>query len=150
MKTFPFTVIALAAFVGTLPFLIDDPTESYTEVHEITAENSTLSLHTGCHIVDMKVSEQQVSSINQSENSVTASTHDLTRDILNSLDSGIEKVVVNGIDSGVYSSYIKLDNGEKIDSRPSDGVAVAVRSNTSVYIERNVLHQHEFLCENYI
>ncbi len=69
-------------------------------------------------------------------------THDLMSSILGSLGVKVEKVVVTDLEDGTYFASITLMIGtqrHEIDSRPSDAMALAVRTNTPIYIDEKVL-----------
>ena len=69
-------------------------------------------------------------------------THDLTVNILKGLGGSIDKVVISDLKDNAYYATIVLKQGEKTidtDSRPSDAMALAVRTGAPVYIEDKVL-----------
>jgi hypothetical protein len=69
-------------------------------------------------------------------------THDLLRDILEKLGAQVDCVVVNDLTDDTFFARIMLNvNGERmeIDSRPSDAIALAVRTQVPIYAEDSVL-----------
>lgn len=71
--------------------------------------------------------------------------HDLMKTMISRLDHEIERVVIRDFKSGIYYATIylvgKKENGNKsmrIDARPSDGVALALRFNAPVYLNDRV------------
>ncbi|GAA5262159.1 bifunctional nuclease family protein [Methanocalculus sp. MC3] len=69
-------------------------------------------------------------------------THDLFSDTLTALRAGLREVRIDSIDDGVYYATLFLDTqtGDlSIDSRPSDGIALAVRKNAPVYIDSGLM-----------
>ena len=69
-------------------------------------------------------------------------THDLLRNTIQALDAEILKVVVSELKDDTFFAVIWLDrNGETItlDARPSDALALAMRADCPVYVERSVL-----------
>jgi bifunctional DNase/RNase len=71
-------------------------------------------------------------------------THDLLRDLLNKLHAKVEKIVVNDLKDNTYFARIHLlINGDQqvIDSRPSDAIALALRSEAPIFVEQSVLEQ---------
>ncbi len=64
-------------------------------------------------------------------------THDLLNNTLRVLGVEVEKVVVVDLRANIYHAYISLrtQEGEKLmDARPSDAIALALRSGSPVYI----------------
>ncbi|MFA5094078.1 MAG: bifunctional nuclease family protein [Candidatus Omnitrophota bacterium] len=69
-------------------------------------------------------------------------THDLAVSLIGSLGGKIEKVVICDVrDNAYYASIFikKADRTLEIDSRPSDAMALAVRTNSPIFIEEKVL-----------
>lgn len=82
-------------------------------------------------------------------------THDLLKNVIETLKSSVEYVVITKIENNTFFAeiHIKKDN-EKfvIDSRPSDALALAVRVEVPIYVNEKVMLQagmdkEEFLKE---
>ena len=64
-------------------------------------------------------------------------THDLLSNMLKQCDIKVEKVIVTDIKENTFYAVISIvSNGRKmqVDSRPSDAIALAVRSNAPIFI----------------
>lgn len=71
-------------------------------------------------------------------------THDLMREILQTLDATVNRVVVTELREGTFYAVIDLSYNsrrEEISSRPSDAIALAVRMGTKIYAEEEVLEE---------
>jgi bifunctional DNase/RNase len=69
-------------------------------------------------------------------------THDLVKNLLQGLKAKVTKIVVTEIVDNTYYALIHIDkNGAEvtIDSRPSDAIAVAVRTSAPIFVEDNVI-----------
>src|SRR5271156_3242074 len=69
-------------------------------------------------------------------------SHDLMRNILESLDTTLEQVIVHDIkDSTFFAKLILRTNGElqEIDARPSDGIALALRMQAPIYVSDKIV-----------
>lgn len=69
-------------------------------------------------------------------------THDLLKNIVVGLQAYIEKVVVTGIKDETFYAVIWMNREGSlisIDSRPSDALALALRSDCPIYVEDAVL-----------
>ncbi len=69
-------------------------------------------------------------------------THDLIKNLLDGLKTKATKIVVTElVDNTYYAAvYIEWLGAEiPIDSRPSDAIAVAVRMNCPIFVEKNVI-----------
>lgn len=72
-------------------------------------------------------------------------THDLIVSILHTIGVKIERVTIDGIISGIYTSTIVLkdertmkDRRWYVDSRPSDSIALALRFGSPIYVSRSL------------
>ncbi len=71
-------------------------------------------------------------------------THDLIKNIVDTLRIKVVRVIVTEIIDNTYFAVIHLDNGEKeffIDSRPSDAIAIAIRTGTPIFVDEKVFGQ---------
>lgn len=78
-------------------------------------------------------------------------THDLLKTIIDSLNGKILRVIVNDLHDGTFFAkiYISVDSKElEIDARPSDAIALAVRSSIPIYASDNVLEQAAITSED--
>lgn len=69
-------------------------------------------------------------------------THDLLRNILDELGVKVVRVVIHDLIERTYYAYITLETQHglrDIDSRPSDAIALALRTNAPVYISGTVI-----------
>ncbi len=69
-------------------------------------------------------------------------THDLMRDVLGALDIDLERVIITELRSSTYYAELHLRKGEVrtvVSSRPSDAVAVAVRTETPLYVSDELM-----------
>lgn len=69
-------------------------------------------------------------------------THDLIKNLLNSVDAQVLRVEVIELRGEVYYGNIVVDiNGDmlEIDSRPSDALALAVRTHVPIMVSREVM-----------
>jgi bifunctional DNase/RNase len=69
-------------------------------------------------------------------------THDLFINVLENNGLRIEKILIDDISEGVFFSRLIISrNGDKVefDARPSDCIALAVRTNAPVYVSTSVL-----------
>ena len=69
-------------------------------------------------------------------------THDLMRDLLNSLDVSVDRIVVTQLRERTFYAEIQMtQDGETIvvSSRPSDAIALAVRATVPIFADEEVL-----------
>lgn len=71
-------------------------------------------------------------------------THDLISNIMDSLNVKVTKVIITQILDNTYYSLIYITDGKNempVDSRPSDAVAVALRTNCPIFVEDEVIQK---------
>ncbi|MEI6153330.1 MAG: bifunctional nuclease family protein [Deltaproteobacteria bacterium] len=69
-------------------------------------------------------------------------THDLVKNILDSLGVKIVRVEVNDLKDNTYYALLHLEVDNKrlvVDSRPSDAIAIALRTNAPIFVEESVI-----------
>jgi len=78
-------------------------------------------------------------------------THDLFKNLLNSTDVKMERVVIDNLKENTFYATIKFSmNGDKveIDSRPSDAVAIALRMNAPIFVVEEVFEKAAVKVDN--
>lgn len=71
-------------------------------------------------------------------------THDLLKNVIHALGGKPERVVITEIRDRTFYAVIDIKAGSKlirVDSRPSDAIALAVRSRIPIFAEAEVLEQ---------
>jgi bifunctional DNase/RNase len=71
-------------------------------------------------------------------------THDLLRNLLAGLDARLERVIISDLKDGTFYAYLELiRDGEVVfvDARPSDALALSIRTKAPVFVDTSVLDQ---------
>jgi bifunctional DNase/RNase len=69
-------------------------------------------------------------------------THDLTRNLIRHMNAQLERVVINELRDDTFFAVLWLKHGDEemtIDARPSDAIALALRSDCPIYVSESVL-----------
>jgi Uncharacterized conserved protein len=66
-------------------------------------------------------------------------THDLLRDVITALGARLESVHITDLRDGIFYAELVFPGGVRVSSRPSDAIALALRSGASIYGEEAVL-----------
>ena len=69
-------------------------------------------------------------------------THDLLRNVISDLHASVQKIVVCDLQENTFYALIYLSlNGDTvaIDARPSDAIALALRTRAPIYVEETVI-----------
>jgi hypothetical protein len=71
-------------------------------------------------------------------------THDLLKNILDNLHVKVLRIEVNDLKDNTYYAMLHLEVNKKkftVDSRPSDAIAIAIRTGASIFVEESVIQR---------
>lgn len=71
-------------------------------------------------------------------------THDLLKDVIHQLGGKVVKIFISGLKENTFIANVEIACGDVyhvIDARPSDAIALAVRTNSPIMVARAVLEQ---------
>jgi bifunctional DNase/RNase len=66
-------------------------------------------------------------------------THDLLRDLLEALDRPLQSVTISDLRDGVFYAELGFEGGVTVSARPSDAIALAMRTGAVIRSEEAVL-----------
>ncbi len=75
-------------------------------------------------------------------------THDLLNNLLKELETHVDRVVINDLKDNTFFARIHLSRANAtwvIDSRPSDAIALALRCQSEIFVEEEVLEKSKTL-----
>ncbi|HEY8713406.1 MAG TPA: bifunctional nuclease family protein [Thermoanaerobaculia bacterium] len=71
-------------------------------------------------------------------------THDLLKNMIADLDARVSRVVISDLRDSTFFAQIRLITGSKtleVDARPSDAIALALRTEAPIFVAQSVLDQ---------
>ena len=71
-------------------------------------------------------------------------THDLLRDVVAGLEASLVRVIIADLQESTFFAYLELRRGQEtifVDARPSDALALSVRTKAPVFVEADVLER---------
>lgn len=66
-------------------------------------------------------------------------THDLMKDLLAATGGELSEVRITDVKDGVFFATLVLSSGAEVSARPSDSIALALRTGTTIYCSEEVL-----------
>ena len=69
-------------------------------------------------------------------------THDLVRNLIMGMDAQLRRVQITRVEKQTYYAELHLQHGDtlaRIDARPSDGIAIAIRLDAPIYAAEQLL-----------
>ncbi|GAA3836477.1 bifunctional nuclease family protein [Nocardioides panacisoli] len=68
-------------------------------------------------------------------------THDLMKDILAATGNELSEVRITDVRDGVFFATLVFGSGIEVSARPSDSIALALRTGTTIYCDEEVLSE---------
>ncbi|MEK6888455.1 MAG: bifunctional nuclease family protein [Candidatus Aenigmatarchaeota archaeon] len=106
---------------------------------------TTVYLVGECRVISFDVTQDQAYSIQRGiERSVGTRplTHDIMKDILDVFDVRILNIRIDRYEDDIYFATIFLQRADKaleLDARPSDSIAIALRTHTPLYFRSSIM-----------
>jgi uncharacterized protein len=75
-------------------------------------------------------------------------THDLFASVLRTLGVQLRSVTIDRLENGTYyaTMHLSWEGGEvQVDCRPSDAIALALRENTLIYVDEELMYNIKFV-----
>ncbi|HLC76660.1 MAG TPA: bifunctional nuclease family protein [archaeon] len=160
MRNYSLVVVAIIAFVAGAAisyYYFQSPISSASgEIFEPVSTDgltkitpsingTTVTLSGDCRVISFDVTVDQAYSIAKGlERSIGARplTHDIMRDIMENFDVRIEQIKIDRYQNEIYYATIIMKQGNSIlelDARPSDSIALAIRTGTTLYMRSDIL-----------
>jgi bifunctional DNase/RNase len=68
-------------------------------------------------------------------------THDLFRDVLDAFEVQLRTVNITALREGIFFADLVFSNGVEVSARPSDSIALALRTGASIFASEDVLEE---------
>lgn len=68
-------------------------------------------------------------------------THDLFRDVLDALGVRLRTVNIVALRDGIFFADLVFSNGVEVSARPSDSIALALRTGATIYVSEEVIQE---------
>jgi len=141
-----FLILILFSFLSiALVNMIDF--EDYLIANVLEVSGTTIILGNNCTAIVAQTSSERAHSIEIGIEGIIEqrpNTHDIFAQTLKSFNITLEQVTLDNFEEGIYYANLHLSSGNKIlklDVKPSDGIALALRTNSSVYINKTLLQE---------
>ncbi len=142
-----FLTVIFFSSIGVLGIVEQIDTNEYVKADVIDVIDSTIVLGSNCTAIVATTTQERADSIKlglAKEIEIRPNTHDLLVDTVENFNITVEMVKIDDFDGEIYYASIGLKRGKEellLDSKPSDAIAIALRTNSPVYIKKNVLNE---------
>ncbi len=151
-----------AAVILSTSFGCSVPTGARLDAHSMNVESVKLDPRTSMPVILLQEEEgarrrlpiwigvyeaQSIAMGMEKIKSPRPNSHDLMRNLVEQIDGRIARVVITQLKDGVYYALLEVEIDGRtvlVDSRPSDAIALAIRTGTRVYATEEVLRQGSF------
>jgi bifunctional DNase/RNase len=149
-----FLLILSSIMAYAIVNLIEIDKSKYLIADYLKVSGTTILIGNNCTAIVAETSLERAQSIESGIEGVIderPNTHDTIAAILKSFNITLDSVFMERFDGKFYYANLLLRSGDKIlklDTKPSDAIAIAVRTNSTIYINKTMLQEiGENICE---
>ncbi|MBN2202619.1 MAG: bifunctional nuclease family protein [Candidatus Aenigmarchaeota archaeon] len=141
-----FIILSLLA-IGVVAVISTLQPDGYVEADIIEVEGSIVLIGSDCLAIVAETSPERAYSIELGIAGIIddrPNTHDIFAETLRSFNLSLEYVTLDSYVDGIYYSNLVLKSNDKIlklDSKPSDAIALALRTNSTIYLNQTLLEE---------
>ena len=146
-------VITFLSF-GALGIIEYFEMNKYVKADILKVIDTTIVVGNNCTAIIAETSPERANSIElglEKKINVRPNTHDIFADVLKNFNITLERATIDRYEDGIYYAtlYLKRGNEElRMDSKPSDAMAIALRMESPIYIKKNLLEsQGKNICK---
>ncbi|RKX39190.1 MAG: hypothetical protein DRP20_01415 [Thermotogae bacterium] len=121
--------------------------QEYVKADVIKIVESTVIIGNNCTAIVAQTSPERAHSIElglEGRMEIRPNTHDVFVDVLKEFNISVESVTMDRYEDKIYYATLNLRRGSdvlKIDLKPSDGIAIALRADAPIYINKKLLEK---------
>lgn len=123
--------------------------EGYTAVDVAVVEEGIL-LTANCNMLFLRTTFENAYSVSRGllhEIEARPNPHDMASDIIEHFSLTIDHVIISSLKDNLYTAYLVVTDEKehktlRLDSKPSDAIAVATRLQSPVYVHETILEQY--------
>lgn len=141
-----FFILVLFSFM-TIAVINTLNTEDYVIANVLQVDGTQVILGNNCTVIISQTSPERAYSIETGMRGIIEQrpdTYDIFAEVLRSFNITLEYVTLDNYVNGTYYANLHLVAGNKaltLDSKPSDSIALALRTNSTIYINKTLLRE---------
>ena len=139
-----FIVLVLLS-LAALAVINSFDTSGFVEADILEVSGTTVILGNGCKAIVADTSAERAYSIELGKAGIIdqrPNTHDIFAETLRSFNITLDYVTIDRFEDGIYYANLYLKTNDKVlqlDVKPSDAIALALRTNSTIYINKTML-----------
>ena len=146
-------IILILLSIASLAVINLIETSNYIAADVLKVDGTVIITGRNCTAIVAETSPERAYSIELGIKGVIEqrpNTHDIFSETLKSFNITLDHVTIDNFQNGIYYANLHLTSGNKVlklDSKPSDAIALALRTNSTIYINRTMLQEiGKFIC----
>ena len=147
--TLPFMtfIVLVLISLAVLAVINSFDTTGFVEADILEVSGNTIIIGSGCQAIVADTTAERAYSIELGIEGIIderPNTHDIFAETLKSFNITLDYVTMDRFEDGVYYANLFLrtkDKVLKLDSKPSDAIALALRTNSTIYINETMLNE---------
>ena len=120
--------------------VVDDQPQQFLQFAEVTADATPRALS----LIIGATEALEISRAVRKEETPRPMTHELMHQLIDVLGGSIQELEIHHLHQGTYHAALRLGHADgtvRVDCRPSDGVALALRAGAKIFVTENVWDQ---------
>ena len=140
-------IVLILLSMVTLAVISSFEASEYVVANVLRVEGNVIAIGYNCTAIVAETSSERAYSIELGIKGVIErrpNTHDIFAQALKSFNITLEHVTLDSFKDGVYYANLHLRSANKVlklDVKPSDSIALALRMNSTIYINRTMLQE---------
>ena len=140
-------ILILLSFISLAVISSFVDTTKYVVANVLSVEGTTIIVGNNCTAIVAQTSPERANSIELGIRGiieVRPNTHDTFATTLQFFNISLDSVNIEKFDGNYYYADLLLRAGDrilKLDTKPSDGIALALRMNSTIYINKTLLSE---------
>ncbi len=141
-----FIAIILGSVVSIAQFSIYNPND-YVEMNVLNIYETKIMFGNNCTAIFARTSEERAKDIQLGQQEIIdgrPNVYDTFSEVLDNFDMELEAVLIQSVDDDYFYSDMIFRTDDKVlrlDTRPSDAIAIALRTESKVYINKTLLEE---------
>ena len=140
-------IILILLSIASLAIINLIETSKYVVANVLRVDGNIIIIGYNCTAIVAETSPERAYSIELGIKGVIEqrpNTHDIFAQTLKSFNITLEHVTLDNFENGIYYANLHLTSGNKVlklDAKPSDCIALALRTNSTIYINKTMLQE---------